>query len=411
MTRVARSSLVALLGMALAAAAGAQDGVAGTLRTIDGRSWSGAVSVQDGKVVVRGDAAASAPEGLELAAISAFEPAGATAAAVTTPHRLWLRSGLELPIVRVGGRAAADGKPALVAVETAGGIRFEVPLGNVRAIRHGGADRPEPALFRADLQKPSPNDDLVYVIKGDKAQRSSVAVTALTDTGVDFLLRGDLYDFELAGLCAIVFGANTGLAPDRQPMPRTRLELTSGEVLDGRLLELAAGGARLRLDEGVELMVPIAKLLRLGVTSDRLAWLSELTPNVEQTPAFDRIWPWTVDRSLAGPGFKIAGRTFQRGIGMVPRTRLTYDLGGRFDVFEAAIGIDDRGGPDAHALLRVFVDGKLAFESQPCTRGLPAQVLRVPLQKAKSLAIEADFGQNFDLGDHCVFADARVLQQ
>ena len=159
MTRAARSSLVAclvavrvsLLGTALAAAAGAQDGVAGTLRTIDGRSWSGSVSVQDGKVVVRGDAAANAPEALDLATISGFEPTGATAAAVTTPHRLWLRSGLELPIVRVGGRAAADGKPALVAVETAGGIRFEVPLGSVRAIRHGGADRPEPTLFRADL--------------------------------------------------------------------------------------------------------------------------------------------------------------------------------------------------------------------------------------------------------------------
>jgi hypothetical protein len=292
-----------------------------------------------------------------------------------------------------------------------GGLRFEVQLGHVRAIRHGGVERPEPSLFRADLLKPQANDDLIYVIKDGKAQRSAVALTALTDSGVDFVLRGDAYDFEVAGLAAIVFGANTGLAPDRQPMPRTRLELTSGEVLDGRLLELTAGGARLRLDEGVEVAVPTAKLLRLGVTSDRVAWLSELTPQVEQTPAFDRVWPWTIDRSTAGAGFKIANRTFQRGIGMVPRTRLTYDLGGRFDVFEASIGIDDRGGPDAHAVFRVFVDGKLAFESKPCTRGLPAQSLRVPLQQAKVFAIEADFGQNFDLGDHCVFADARVVKQ
>ena len=45
------------------------------------------------------------------------------------------------------------------------------------------------------------------------------------------------------------------------------------------------------------------------------------------------------------------------------------------------------------------------------TRGEAAQAVRVDLKKAKSLAIEADFGKNYDLGDHCAFADARVLQQ
>jgi hypothetical protein len=37
--------------------------------------------------------------------------------------------------------------------------------------------------------------------------------------------------------------------------------------------------------------------------------------------------------------------------------------------------------------------------------------VRVPLQKAQRFAIEVDFGADYDLGDHCVFADARVLQQ
>ena len=81
------------------------------------------------------------------------------------------------------------------------------------------------------------------------------------------------------------------------------------------------------------------------------------------------------------------------------------------DVFEASIGIDDRGGPESHAVFRVFVDDKLAFESTGKIRGEPAEALRIALQKAKSLAIEVDFGRNFDLGDYCVFADARVLQQ
>ncbi|HIE70945.1 MAG TPA: hypothetical protein EYP98_12655, partial [Planctomycetes bacterium] len=68
-------------------------------------------------------------------------------------------------------------------------------------------------------------------------------------------------------------------------------------------------------------------------------------------------------------------------------------------------------GPEAHAIFRVFVDGKLVFESQPMTRGKKPEDLRVALNKAKSLVIEVDFGKNYDLGDFCAFADARVVQQ
>ena len=49
----------------------------------------------------------------------------------------------------------------------------------------------------------------------------------------------------------------------------------------------------------------------------------------------------------------------------VPRTRLLYDLGGRYDLFEATIGIDERGGPQAHAIFRVYGDGRMLYESPP----------------------------------------------
>ena len=39
------------------------------------------------------------------------------------------------------------------------------------------------------------------------------------------------------------------------------------------------------------------------------------------------------------------------------------------------------------------------------------QDLRVALNDATTLTIEVDFGKNYDLGDFCAFADARVVQQ
>lgn len=397
-----------LLAMSLCSVL-AQDGVDGSVATIDGRVLTGRLHVgDDGKAQLVGKDGTVA---LKVDELATFDRTDAVAARLEVAHRLWLRSGAELPVVRFGGEPAANGKAAMLRVETPSGLSLAFPLGTVRALRHGGLERPEPNLFRGDLDKPAANDDLIYVLKDGKAQRSMVTVTGVRADGVDFLLRGDAYEFELKGLAAIVFGANTGLPPDRQPKPRVRLELCRGEALDGRLLGLDATSARLRLDEGIEVAVPTTQLLRFTVQSDRLAWLGDLKANVTQTPAFDRTWPPTFDRSVGGAGFVVAGKRFARGIGLVPRTRLDYELGGRFDVFEAAIGIDDRGGADANAIFRVLVDGKVAFESTAKKRGDAVEVLRVPLQKAQRLAIEVDFGANYDLGDHCVFADARVLQQ
>lgn len=394
--------------LAVGGAALAQAGPSGIVRTIDGRELTGRLDVgQDGRAVVAADGATT---DLEFAEILSFARAGAQPATASAPHRIWLRSGLELPAMSLRGQPAADGGPALLVVELPAGLAVELPLAAIAALRHGGAERPEPALFAADRESPPQNEDLLFVQKDGSGHRSQVTVNGLQPDRIEFLLRGKRFDFPLAGVTAVVFGRNTGFAPDRQQRPRTSVELATGERLEGRLLQLGAS-LRLRLDEGSTIDVPHDKLLRLQVASDRLVWLSELVPAVEQTPAFDRVWPWHNDRSPAGSGLVIGGTRFARGIGLVPRTRLTYDLEGRFDVFEAMIGVDDRGGPAAHAIFRVLVDGAVAYESAPKSLGQPAEAVRVELRKCRHLAIEVDFGKNYDLGDFCAFADARVAQR
>jgi len=397
--------LVAALGALLAVVAPAQ--AAGTARTVDGRTLIGTFAVaEDGTATVTGEAGETK---IDVAELLSFERADAKPRKVQVESRVWLRSGLELPAKKLSGRAAADGKPAILILRLPSGLNLEVPMSTVQAIRQGGLQRPQPSLFAQDLQTPPSNNDLIYVVKNGKAQRSSVEVASLTAESIAFELRGDSYDFELSGIAAVVFGVNTGFPPDRQPRPRVAVSLTTGERIEGKILSMGAN-LRCRIDEGYVLDVPMRNLHRIDVSSDKLVWMSELTPKVEQTPAFDRVWPWHTDRSIAGPGFDLAGTHFERGLGLVPHTKLTYDLSGRFDMFEAMIGIDDRGGPEAHAVFRVLVDGKLVFESKPMTRGQQPHELRIDLNKAKALVLEVDFGKNYDLGDFCAFADARVVQ-
>lgn len=386
----------------------AAQGLRGSLQTIDGRTVIGALRVDgQGAATLVADAG---PIVLALTDVVAFTPSGAEARAVAAPHRLWLRSGAELPAIAVTGRAASADAPAAFVVELPAGLSVTVPISFVRALRHGGSERPEPGLFAKDLADPVDNDDVLFVQKDGKSHRTQVTITGMQADRVQFTLRGSAYEFPLSAVTGIVFGRNTGFAPDEQPRPRTTVELTTGERLAGRLV-LLDQELRLRLDEGAEVAVPLAALQRLTVASDRLVWLSELQPHVEQTPAFDRVWPWGNDRCPAGRGLVIAGTKHERGIGMVPRTRLTYDLGGRYDVFEAMIGIDDRGGPAAHAVFRVLVDGKIVFESAPKVLGEPATKVQVELARCRELAIEVDFGRNYDLGDFCAWADARVVQR
>jgi DNA topoisomerase-3 len=99
-----------------------------------------------------------------------------------------------------------------------------------------------------------------------------------------------------------------------------------------------------------------------------------------------------------------------RGIVLAPRTKLTFDLGARYDVFECVAGLEERSGPLAHAIFRVYADGKLLWEATQDGASATPHELKLPITGCKELAIEADFGERFDLGDHCAFADARVLK-
>src|SRR5262245_23984173 len=171
-------SIAVVLAMSLgAASAVAQDGIAGVLQTIAGRSLKGRITVSSNA------RATVACEGskieLDVAEIASFERDGAVANPMQAAHRVWLRSGLELPAVRLSGKPCGNGAPAMLCVELPSGIVVELPVGMVRALRHGGSGRNEPALFAADLQQPPANDDLIYVQKDGKQQRSVVTVTGM----------------------------------------------------------------------------------------------------------------------------------------------------------------------------------------------------------------------------------------
>lgn len=329
-----------------------------------------------------------------------------------TPNRIWLRSGALLEAAVTGGQAAS-GEGSDVALALAFAPReVRMSMRHLRAFRLG-AETDQDGGFAQALDKPLADKDLLFVLQtGQKPQRLSVLCKGITDKELVIEFSGQDRKVALDRIYGVVFGKNSGTPPAVQPMPRTILEIGDGSRFEGKLVALTAQGtATLRLDEGIELEFPVGFVAALRVRSDKLVYLSDLQPlKVEQTPAFDRVWPWLRDAAPGGSPILLHGKEFARGIVLIPRTRLTFDIGGRFDAFRATIGIDDRAGPRAHAVFRIVGDDKVLAEYPAITHTSEPVAIDVPVGGVRRLVIEADFGANFDLGDHCAFAAARLVK-
>ncbi len=317
--------------------------------------------------------------------------------------RIWLRSGVQLPVSGLSG----SNRRLSVGIPFASGP-LTVDLPDIAALRLD--TEPVTTDFEEQLGEPGESSDYIYLLNEGRTSRLSVTVKGFGSDSLNIELSGQQTQVPWERLYGVIFARDSGAAPDRQPNPRVRLVLGEGTELEGRLLSLAES-AELRFDEGASLRIDAARIRAVHFATDKLAYLTDMEPvEQEQTPALDRVWPWLADESPAGDAIHLGGKTFARGLVLFPRTRLTYDLQGRYDLFEAIIGIEDRGVPKAHAVFRVFADDKLLFESEPFTLAKEPALLRIPIPKVQRLTLEADFGENLDFGDHCVFADARVIQ-
>lgn len=322
---------------------------------------------------------------------------------------LLLRSGMNIPAAmrEANARSLQFTSPLFEGRTTIG-------LSQIQAVRFARLAVEDDGGFAKYFKNPKEEKDLIYFKTSEKIVQRSVRVIGFEDGKVQYDTRGAVKERRITSLYGIVMAQGSGFAPDPLPRPRVRLGMQGGSTLVGKLLSLDADTATLQLAEKATLKVFRNRLRRIVVESDRLVFLTELEPKVHQVAAFRAKKPWMKNRSPMGEGIQLGGenpRTLANGLVLPPKTSLTYDIKGSFDFFVATIAIDARSTGPAHAVFRVLDGDKVLFESKPVTKDTEPQKIRVPVSKVKQLTIQADFGKNFDFGDHCVFAEARVIKQ
>jgi hypothetical protein len=265
-------------------------------------------------------------------------------------------------------------------------------------------------LLRQRLAGERRKRDLVLLRNGDRVEGTLTALDPQTvqidqATGQPVKVARD----KIAALAL-----STELArPLRPKGTYVRLVLANGS----RLSLLSARADRQALVGkaifGATIQVPVSQVVALDLRQGRAVYLSDLKPSrYEHTPYLGIHWPYTFDTSVAGNELRLGGSTYDKGIGMHSQSRLTFDLAGGYQWFEAWVGLDDRTGREGSVLIQVLVDGKphdlgVAGELRGQEKPLP---VRVRVAGARELTLSVLFGQHGDVQDHVDWADARLIR-
>jgi hypothetical protein len=290
---------------------------------------------------------------------------------------------------------------------------LKIPVAAVAVVWIAPPEGPEePAVLLRRLLVERRPRDVVLLRNGDRVEGTVAALDRRADCRLEVAKKPLVVPF--ARVAAVAFNTEL-LARPRAKRPYGHLVLTSGARLDVAAARVDAERGRLagRTLLGAAIDVPLGAVAALNLRQGRAVYLSDLEPRAyEHTPFLGLSWPWVKDGSVAGRDLRLGGSSYDKGLGMHSRARLTYDLGGRYDWFDTLVGLDDRAGRRGRAGVEVVVDGKsqdLGWEGELTARDGPRAV-RIDVRQARELTLIVGFGRLGDVAAHVDWAEARLIK-
>jgi hypothetical protein len=121
-----------------------------------------------------------------------------------------------------------------------------------------------------------------------------------------------------------------------------------------------------------------------------------------------------IDTAIVPPGgtgapMKIADKTYTRGLGCHAASDIYVDLGGKYEAFEAEIGVQESNHSVGSVVFQVFVDGEKRYDSGVVCDGDAPRPVRVPVAGAGELRLvvnDAGDGIHYDQAN---WAEARLI--
>ncbi len=295
----------------------------------------------------------------------------------------------------------------------AGAGEMTLPLSSISVIwlrPPDGTLRPE--MLRRELAAARRKRDAVRLRNGDLLEGTLTGLDAKKVT-LEVDRKPTVVGRERVSFIALSTELGSGPRP-KSPYARlvlqdgTRLSLASATSVDGVTL---TGKTTL----GTSLSVPVGEIVALYVLQGPAVYLSDLKPKrYEFTPYLGNTeqYPLVADASVAGRPLRLDGSVYDKGLGMHSACRVTYDLGGAYQRFEAVVGLDEDTGEGGAVRLQVLVDGKPRDlgKAADLTSAGGAVPVRLEVAGARELTLLVDFGPRGHVRDQVDWADARLIK-
>ena len=295
-------------------------------------------------------------------------------------------------------------------IETSWLPQFDLPVASMRGVFFDGSKAEVKTKFDAQLAKPGEDDFVMVSTPEGGVAEITGRVQGLVDGKLKIAYEGQQRSIKLDRVQALVFSTHPTTRSSKSPFQIYRM--SSGDLFSAALQSLEEKTIKLRSMWGADIEVPRESIVEVTGRNTRMVNLSELTPSiVEQVPFFDRKMTFVKDKSWNDRPLKLDGKTYTRGLAVHSRCFLTYDLAGEFSTFRAIVGFEEEAGDRGRVVCRVIADEKELF-AKPDFRSVEKPVIvQVSVKGAKQLRIEVDFGEDEDIGDRVIWANARLFRE
>jgi hypothetical protein len=258
-----------------------------------------------------------------------------------------------------------------------------------------------------DLDQPR-TDDVVHLANGDTMHG---IINAIAPQGVTIQVGDATPTLGWDSISAVLF-STAGANPSRAPRRMFRIRLADNETVDAADVSLAASQLTITLSDKSIKHLDVALVAGIEQLNGPIAWLTSLTPSENiYKPFFSENFPTRFDRTVAdGKPITEKYPGFHHGIGCHSYSKLTYKLDGGWTGFRSQYAIDS-DSPLADVTVRVYLDGKSVFEQKNVKAGRIYPPLMIPLQGAKTISLEVDYGENFATEDRFVWLDPALVRR
>jgi hypothetical protein len=194
-------------------------------------------------------------------------------------------------------------------------------------------------------------------------------------------------------LSAIVLSAEGGRPAAKGPLVRA-IVLPTRTSPGGRFTLVSAQLDRAdfvgKTTFGATLRIPIERLARLEILQGTAVPLSEAPGRrYRYEPFLDEKLSLGVDATPRGRDLRLGGNTWERGLSLPVGGEITLPLDGKFQRFEALIGLDDLEGAGGRARVVLRIDDKPVSLRPRDTLGEPLRI-ESDLGGAKSLTLRIE---------------------